>query len=201
MEQVYVLPASVFPLAQAALIPLEAPLLQKIAQEGFFLERTQAEQDPTYRQVIPYALVRYLGQYFLMRRTQGGGEARLHNRYTLGVGGHINPEDIGQNPLLAGLRRELREEVGVRQYTARPVGFIIMADSPVSMVHAGVVFVVDSEDEPQVVEADKLEGRLVGLEEIWVVYERLEGWSKVVVDWLARPKPSEGDSDLCRLPS
>ena len=41
-----------------------------------------------------------------MRRTQGA-EARLHNRYTLGVGGHINPEDVGHNPVLDGLRREL----------------------------------------------------------------------------------------------
>lgn len=136
MEQVYVLLASVFPPAQKSLIPLEAPLLQKIAQEGFFLERAQAEQDPTYRQVIPYALVRYRGRYFLMRRTQGGGEARLYN-YTLGVGGHINPEDMGQNPLLAGLRRELKEEVGLSRYKAEPIGLIVMDDSPVSRVHAG----------------------------------------------------------------
>jgi len=74
--------------------------------------------------------------------------------------------------------------VGVRRYTAEPVGLIVMADSPVSLVHAGVVFVVDSEDEPQVVEVDKLEGHLAGLEEIWPVYEGLEGWSKVVADWL-----------------
>jgi len=40
--------------------------------------------------------VRYQGRYPLMRRTQGGGEARLHDRYTLGVGGHINPEDVGE---------------------------------------------------------------------------------------------------------
>jgi len=96
MEQVYVLPASVFPPPQNRLIPLEAPLLQKIEREGFFIERPRAEEDPTYRQIIPYALVRYRGRYLLMRRTQGGGEARLHNRYTLGVGGHINPGQPGK---------------------------------------------------------------------------------------------------------
>ncbi len=201
MEQVYVLPASVFPAAQASLIPLEAALLRKIEQEGFFLERPQAEEDPTHRQIIPYAVVRHRGRFFLMRRTKGGGEARLHDRYTLGVGGHINPQDVGGNPVLDGLRRELLEEVGVRAYTAQPAGFIVMADSPVSRVHAGVVFVVEAEDEPRVMEAEKLEGRLASLEEVQQVYEGLEGWSKVVVDWLARPKPNEGDSDLCRLPS
>lgn len=184
MEQVYVLPASVFPPVQATLIPLEASLLQKIAQEGFFLERTQAEQDPTYRQVIPYALVRYQGRYFLMRRNQGGGEARLHNQYTLGVGGHINPEDMGQNPLLAGLRREMLEEVGLSRYRAEPIGLIVMDDTPVSRVHAGVVFVVDAEEEPRVIEVEKLEGYLVSLDDAQIVYERLESWSRLVFDWL-----------------
>ena len=92
--------------------------------------------------------------------------------------------------MLDGLRRELLEEVGVLRYTAEPVGLIVMADSPVSLVHAGVVFVVDSEDEPQVVEVDKLKGRLTGLEEIWPLYEGLEGWSKVVADWLRNPPAS-----------
>jgi predicted NUDIX family phosphoesterase len=48
--------------------------------------------------------MRYRGRYLLMRRTQGGGETRLRDRYTLGVGGHINPEDVGENPVLDGLR-------------------------------------------------------------------------------------------------
>ena len=47
MEQVYVLPASIFPPPQNRLIPLEAPLLQKIELEGFFIERPRAVEDPT----------------------------------------------------------------------------------------------------------------------------------------------------------
>lgn len=186
MEQVYVLPASIFPPARDALIPLEAELLKRIELEGFFLERPQAEEDPTHRQIIPYALVRYQGRYFLMRR-KGGGEARLHNLYTLGVGGHINPQDLthpSTNPVLDGLRRELLEEVGVRCYTAEPVGLIVMSDTPVSRVHAGVVFVVQAQDEPGVQEVEKLEGRLASLQEIEEVYGGLEGWSRVVADWL-----------------
>jgi len=184
VEQVYVLPASAFPEAQDRLLPLEASLLRHLEREGFFLPRPRAEEDPCYRQVIPYALVRYAGQYLLMRRKRAGGEARLHGLYTLGVGGHINPQDAGENPVEAGLRRELREEVGLERYTAEAVGLILLDDTPVSRVHAGVVFVVEAQEEPKVVERDKLEGRLVSLEEIWAVYEGLEGWSRRVADWL-----------------
>lgn len=113
MEHVYVLPAHRFPAACSSLIELEPTLLGAMSLEGSFLPRPQAEEDPSYRQIIPYALVRHAQKFFLMRRTKGGGEARLHNLYTLGVGGHINPEDVGGNPVLEGLRRELLEEVGI----------------------------------------------------------------------------------------
>ncbi|WP_299429389.1 NUDIX domain-containing protein [uncultured Meiothermus sp.] len=192
MEQVYVLPALEFPAAQNRLLPMNLELLQKVEREGLFVPRARAEQDPAHRQIIPYGVVRYGERYFLLRRTRGGGEARLHDLYTLGVGGHINPEDLslesfpgrGSGPVLDGLRRELLEEVGVRHYSAQPAGLIVMDDTPVSRVHAGLVFVVDAEEEPKVVETHKLEGRLVSLEEVWAVYEGLEEWSKVVADWL-----------------
>ncbi|MCS7069533.1 MAG: NUDIX domain-containing protein [Meiothermus sp.] len=188
MERVYVLPASVFPPAQESIIRLEPALLGQIEREGFFLERALAEEDPAHRQIIPYALVCYRGRYLLMRRTKGGGEARLHHRYTLGVGGHINPVDHspGANPLLEGLRRELLEEVGVLRYTAQPVGLIVLSDSPVSRVHAGVVFRVEAQEEPAVRETGKLEGRLACLAEIQAVREGLEDWSRLLLAWLER---------------
>ena len=48
------------------------------------------------------------------------------------------------------------------------------------------------------VEVDKLEGRLAGLEEIWPLHEGLEGWSKVVANWLRNPQhpTREGFPDL-----
>lgn len=186
MEYVYALPAHRFPAASLGLIELEPALLRAVSLEGSFLPRPQAEEDPSYRQIIPYALVCYAEKYFLMRRTKRGGEARLHNRYTLGVGGHINPEDVGGNPVLDGLRRELLEEVGITHYRAEPVGFIVLDDSPVSRVHAGIVFRVESGDEPRMMEAEKLEGHLADLGTIKAVYAGLETWSQLVFDWLTK---------------
>ena len=64
---------------------------------------TEMERDPSFKQVIPYLVLRDGERYFLMRRTAAGGDARLHDRYSIGVGGHLNPGDGG---LLGGLRRE-----------------------------------------------------------------------------------------------
>ena len=66
------------------------------------------ERDPAFKQVIPYLVLRDGERYFLMQRTTAGGDARLHGRYSIGVGGHLNPGDGG---LLGGLRREWDEEL------------------------------------------------------------------------------------------
>ena len=53
------------------------------------------EVDPSFKQVIPYLVLRDAERYFLMRRTRAGVDARLLGRYSIGVGGHLNPGDGG----------------------------------------------------------------------------------------------------------
>ena len=79
------------------------PYLQALAERGQFRPRAEAEEDPSWKQVIPYVLLRDGERIFLMRRTRAGGDERLHDRYTIGVGGHVNPEDAD---IIGGLRRE-----------------------------------------------------------------------------------------------
>ena len=66
------------------------------------------EHDRTYKQVIPYLVLRDGERWFLMRRTRAGGDARLHDLWSIGVGGHLNP---GDGDVAGGLRREWAEEV------------------------------------------------------------------------------------------
>ena len=75
---------------------------------GEFRPRAEMENDRTWKQVIPYLVLRDGPRYFLMRRTQAGTDARLHDRWSIGVGGHLNP---GDGDLTGVLRREWREEV------------------------------------------------------------------------------------------
>ena len=77
------------------------PCLEAIAREGTFRPRAECETDPSWKQVIPYLVLRDRGRLFLMRRTRAGSDQRLHERYTIGIGGHVNPEDGG---LAGGLR-------------------------------------------------------------------------------------------------
>jgi predicted NUDIX family phosphoesterase len=183
MEEVYVIPAANL-LASPQLIEL-TPKLWDICHQGQFMPREQAEQSPAFRQIIPYCIVRHAGQVLLMRRTKKGGEARLHDRYTLGVGGHINPVDAKNDPeyiIFNAMKRELYEEISLGDYEARPQGLIVLEDSPVSRVHAGIVFWVESEQAPQIREKEKLEGRLVNLDAVQEVYAGLEDWSKLALD-------------------
>src|SRR4030095_16162199 len=70
-----------------------------LAREGFFVERAVAERTPSWKQIIPYTLVQCGERVLLTRRTKGGGEARLHDKHSIGIGGHINPVDLEQGTL------------------------------------------------------------------------------------------------------
>ncbi len=83
-------------------------LLATIAAEARFEPRARMEADPRFKQVIPYLILRDGPRWFLMRRTRAGGDARLHDRWSIGVGGHVNP---GDGDVLGGLRREWAEEL------------------------------------------------------------------------------------------
>ena len=118
---------------------------------------TPMEQDPTHKQIIPYLVLRDGDRYFLMRRTRAGADRRLHDRWSIGVGGHLNPGDDG---LLGGLRREWREELHADFEPAfEPLALLNDDTTDVGAVHLGVVFVADAAGRPVTVrEQDKLTG-------------------------------------------
>ena len=82
-------------------------LRSAVRDHGRYLPRPAAEIDPASKQLIPYVVVRQDLRVFLMERSSAGGDARLHGKASIGVGGHLNPVDHGEDPLLGGLRREV----------------------------------------------------------------------------------------------
>lgn len=152
-----------------------------IASEGEYRPRGEAEQDPDWQQIIPYLLMRDGERLFLMQRTKGGGDARLHDLCSLGIGGHLNPEDGG---VLEGLRREFHEEMTANwDPEPRLIGLLNDDDVLVGQVHIGVVFEADADGRPLAIrETDKLSGSFVEPAEALSVYERMETWSQFLFD-------------------
>jgi predicted NUDIX family phosphoesterase len=166
------------PVLPAALDVLRAV----VARHGRYLERPVAEEDPSHKQLIPYVVVRDGSRVFLMERTDAGGDRRLHGKVSIGVGGHLNPVDEGDDPLMAGLRREWEEEL-VADWSPdfRLIGLLNDETNPVGAVHLGVVFEVEAAGRPvDVRERDKLSGSFVDPDRVRAVWDRLETWSQLV---------------------
>jgi predicted NUDIX family phosphoesterase len=155
-----------------------------VARHGRYVERPLAEEDPTHKQLIPYVVVRDGDAVFLMHRTDAGGDARLHGKASIGVGGHLNPVDEGEDALMAGLRREWSEEVRTDwEPEFRLIGLLNDDSNPVGSVHLGVVFEVEADGQAvDVREHDKLVGAFAGADELAASWDRLETWSQLVVE-------------------
>jgi predicted NUDIX family phosphoesterase len=157
-------------------------LRRAVASHGRYLDRTAAEHDPTHKQLIPYVVVRDGASVFLMRRTDAGGDARLHGMASIGVGGHLNPVDEGEDALMAGLRREWAEELEADwEPEFRLIGLVNDDSNPVGAVHLGVAFEVQAGGRPvDVRERDKLSGAFADADEVAATWYRLETWSQLV---------------------
>jgi predicted NUDIX family phosphoesterase len=187
-ERVYVVPASDV-LAAAGpwrgVRPAGAGELERLASHGSYRPRDEMERDPAFKQVIPYLVVRDGPSYFLMRRTRAGGDERLHERYSIGVGGHLNEGDGG---LEGGLRREWAEEIDAAfEPEFRVVGLLNDDESDVGRVHVGVVYLAETDGRPVAVrEIEKLSGRMATRQETAAVVDRMETWSALVFEHLER---------------
>lgn len=195
-ERVLVLPRSTIPGGTdfTGIRPLditgESAIREAIAQHGRWMDRDEAEADPSHKQAIPYVIARDRSgpaeRVYLMERTAAGGDPRLHHRATIGIGGHVNPVDDGGDRLEAGLRREWAEEM-VADWEPSFIAIGLLNDdrNPVGSVHLGIVFEVETAGRPLTVrEQDKLSGRMVEVTEVRSAWDRLESWSQLVAEAL-----------------
>ena len=159
--------------------------LEALERDGRYEARTAMEVDSSFKQVIPYLVLRDGERFFLMRRTKGGVDARLHDRYSIGVGGHLNPGDGG---VLGGLRREWHEElVAEFEPDFQLVGLLNDDTTEVGAVHLGAVYVADATGRPvEIRETDKLSGAFAEPHEVAAVVDRMETWSRLCFEFLDR---------------
>jgi len=176
-----------------------------INHHGKYLVRSNAEENPNFLQIIPYVVIinnaptidkdkKSYPEVFAYKRLKAGTEARLHSKYSVGIGGHIEQsrdsiEGMDHwSAVLHGCMRELNEEVKIGpglsdvKHLSKVDGAIIYDDSnAVGQVHLGVVFLYDtpySSVTPK--ETEKISGSMMSLESLKTSGLNFENWTKEV---------------------
>lgn len=119
-----------------------------LENEAEYRNRADVEDDLNFVQVIPYVVLVKVKddelKVLTYNRGSKGGEKRLANKWSIGVGGHINPED-GLSPnidvVTNAAKREVKEEVIGLDMTKTPLvphGVFYTDTTKVSAVHLGV---------------------------------------------------------------
>ncbi len=164
-----------------------AGILETIRANACFRLRSEVEEDPSWKQIIPYLVFVHQGKVFLMQRTAAHTDLRIANLYSLGIGGHLRRNEMNGQDIFAWAKREFEEEVDYAgTFKVLPLGLLNSEATPIDTVHAGLVLLVEG-DSPQIsVKDEHKSGRLATLEECEQVFEGMETWSKIVLEALKR---------------
>lgn len=196
-EQVLCLPTeSLAPFASGEdpiFYPTEA--VQELMKRcGSFQLRWQVEQDASWKQIIPYVVMQTDTEILAARRLQG--DPRLVGGYTVGMGGHINPQDLYaenvNDPVGGCVRRELTEETTFdwdrdrKAYQIHPISFVNVRNE-VSRMHLCIPIWMQVTDgrRVQIRETDKLQGVWLPKADISTLTDQLEGWSAIALSLLS----------------
>jgi predicted NUDIX family phosphoesterase len=150
-----------------------------------FRPRSEVETDPSFKQIIPYVVLRCGDLVFHYTRGQKGSEARLRALRSIGIGGHISETDqsLFGDSYRQGLRREVAEEVHIETtYAERCIGLINDDRTPVGQVHLGIVHVFDLA-EPKACRAEAALARagFAPLAELRQQADEFETWSQFLL--------------------
>lgn len=172
--------------------PERAEKIQALANErGTFLVRSNAEENERFKQIIPYVMVCHGDQHLLLKRSSRQTEARLHNKLSLGIGGHINDleaQSANGDLVQAGMLRELNEELRLEGvWTSKTVGVIYDPSTAVGRVHLGIVFRVDCASPGFVLnEPELMSGEWVNRDALEDLMPHMETWSQLLVQSLVQ---------------
>ena len=153
-----------------------------------YLNRSEAELDKNFKQLIPYVLILCNDKILRYRRGKGGGEKRLHGLYSVGIGGHISEEDTGTTDgpgYYEGMRRELMEEIALEKADEAAVGLINDDSTEVGAVHFGVVHIMATNDESILSQDSGIaEPEFVSIPEALKDLSVYESWSRFCLESL-----------------
>jgi predicted NUDIX family phosphoesterase len=165
--------------------------LKAILSRGsnFFIPRSEAETNPAYKQIIPYALIAFEKTVLHYVRGKKAGEQRLVAKGSIGIGGHMNETDeslfaLDEQAYRAGVEREVNEEIDIdAPFEDRIVALLNDDSTEVGRVHLGIVHIFKLK-EPKVQKREAMITVLSFLtkQELMARRESLETWSQICVD-------------------
>jgi len=181
-------------------------ITQLFNQDYLFIPRDKAENNPEFKQIIPYIVISSINAtnslknknwdrtYYAYRRSSKSTEDRLKRKWTLGFGGHINDIDAGDSLIstfVNGFERELQEETGLTTSdfisVPRVVGIINNDTTDVGKVHLGVLIVIDLMMEKSLLANDpgkneiEVDGHWIKLQKITDGSIETEDWTTIIL--------------------
>jgi len=167
-------------------------IIQNISDSYTTMRRGDAEENEDYKQPIPYGIVKRGNEVFLYKRLSGGGEKRLHDQLSIGVGGHAQDVQMDDfhGQMFENLHRELDEELIIKTNTQRITFTGLINDdlNSVGKVHIGILALVELSKNAtvDVRETEQLEGEWINIKDLKKpeIYDKLESWSQFVADIL-----------------
>ncbi len=160
--------------------------LEKVSPFKMWGKRDQMEQDEEIKQLIPYILVESAEDGNLAIYKRVGSEKRIHGLRSVGVGGHINKEDLKPEDSFIDLikrsaLRELREEFRDLEMAdeLKFLGLINEEETKVGRTHLGLVFHLRVNGKP---EGNEELGDLQWKPLREIHQEHLEMWSHMTLD-------------------
>lgn len=149
-----------------------------------YRDRDKVEEDKNFKQLIPYVLILCGNKILRYRRGKAGGEKRLHDLMSVGIGGHISDKDGSYSRYREGMRREIMEEVAIADAEAEAVALINDDTTEVGSVHFGVVHIVRVDTEAVTNESDIADPEFVTFDEARKDLSVYEPWSQFCLEHL-----------------
>lgn len=158
--------------------------------------RALLEHDPEYRQILPHSVLTHKGKVWAYRRTKSGGEARLHGKVSVTVGGHWDLDDLVTTDSVIDLgaslenaaQRELSEEIDIQSSILTRIQMekcICADDTPVDRLHLAIVYFMELDGTDVFSKEDQLDA--LGFfkpEELLAGDYELETWARIICERL-----------------
>ncbi len=161
------------------------PIIQTIQNHQTYIPRSLAENDYTYKQIIPYIIFQHKDTFFVMQRKSNASEQRLAHKLSLGIGGHMRQEDMIGSDIFSWAIREFTEEVTYQgNYTVTTLGAINDDSNDVGKVHLGLVLLLQADSSKISIKNEHKNGKLLTLQECLEQLDNFENWSRIILTML-----------------